>query len=190
MFRRRRPLTFRQKMRNLFWPAMGWRRLGRYYRHRMGRLPGTPYYIAAGFASGIAVSLTPFMGLHIMLGVGICWLLRGSVVAMVLGTVLAGNPWTFPLIWIGTYHTGHWLMGHASVLNGRHLPGLEAPAALTWDLLVENPMEFLVPMTIGCLPFILPLWMAAFYGVRHIVGSYKEARAKDLHEAYVRRAGS
>ncbi len=188
MFKRRQPLTLRRKLRNVFWPCMGWRRLGRYYRHRMGRLPGSAYYIASGFACGIAVSVTPFMGLHIALGVAACWVMRSSVVAMVIGTVIAGNPWTFPLIWMGTYETGHWLMGHTALLNGTEPP--PAPRALTWSLLIEEPMELLVPMTIGALPFILPLWLVSFYGLRRVIVGYREARAESLRAAYLRRIQS
>ena len=34
---------------------------------RLGRLPGTPYSIAAGFACGATVSFTPLVGLHFFL---------------------------------------------------------------------------------------------------------------------------
>jgi uncharacterized protein (DUF2062 family) len=188
MFKRAKPQTFRQKLRNIFWPCMGWRRLARYYRHRMGRLPGSAYYIAAGFACGVAVSVTPLIGLHILMGVLACALLRASVVAMVIGTLIAGNPWTFPLIWMGTYKTGHWLMGHGAAAGGK----LDATPAkdLSWELLLESPMEFLVPMSIGALPYILPLWLAAFYGVRRLVTGYREARAEYLRQAYLRRISS
>lgn len=188
MFKRRKPLLFRQKLRNVFWPCMGWRRLARYYRHRMGRLPGSAYYIASGFACGIAVSVTPFIGLHIAIGIAACWLLRSSVVAMVIGTVIAGNPWTFPLIWMGTYETGHWLMGHTALLSGTDAASV--PRALTWKQLIANPTEFLVPMAIGAVPFILPLWLVSFYGLRRVITGYREARAERLRAAYLRRAAS
>lgn len=172
MFKRRKPQSLRQKLRNVFWPCMGWRRLARYYLHRIGRLSGTPYYIAAGFASGIVVSLTPFLGFHLMLGAFMCWLLRGSLIAMVIGTVIAGNPWTFPVIWLLTYHTGHWLMGHTDTLGAIGIA--PAPHALSLKLLMESPMQLLVPMTVGCLPYVLPGWLVGFYGVRRLVSGYKQ----------------
>ncbi|MBW7910389.1 MAG: DUF2062 domain-containing protein [Alphaproteobacteria bacterium] len=174
MFKRRKPQTLRQKLRNVFWPCMGWRRLSRYYLHRIGRLSGTPYYIAVGFANGVVVSLTPFLGFHLLLGAFMCWAMRGSVVAMVIGTVVAGNPWTFPVIWLVTYHTGHWLMGHADVLQGAAAAAISpAPHALSLKLLMESPMQLLLPMTVGSLPYLLPAWLAGFYGVRRLVAGYK-----------------
>jgi uncharacterized protein (DUF2062 family) len=88
MFSSRQSKTRRQKLRAAIWPRMGWRRLARYYRHRISRLPGTPSQIAGGFATGIAVSFTPFIGFHILIGLMLCGILRLSVMAMVIGTVI------------------------------------------------------------------------------------------------------
>ncbi|MDY0008655.1 MAG: DUF2062 domain-containing protein [Bdellovibrionales bacterium] len=177
MFKRRKPQSFQQKMRNFFWPLMGWRRLGRYYMHRVGRLAGTPYFIAAGFANGIAISLTPFLGFHLLLGAFLCWMTRSGVVAMVIGTALAGNPWTFSLIWVVTYRTGHWLMGNAEMLREARAMGVSpVPQDISLKLLIESPMELLVPMTIGCMPYVLPVWLLSFYGVRKLVMSYRRTK--------------
>ena len=51
----------------MLWPRRGWTRMALYIQHRLGRLPGTPYRIAAGFACGAAISFTPFLGLHFVL---------------------------------------------------------------------------------------------------------------------------
>ena len=53
MFKRRRKRSLAERLRDVFWPRMPWRRIRVYYKHRMGRLPGTPYFIAAGFATGL-----------------------------------------------------------------------------------------------------------------------------------------
>ena len=51
--------------------------------------------IAIGFAAGVFVSFTPLFGLHIVLGAALAWLVRGNIVASLIGT-LAGNPVTTP----------------------------------------------------------------------------------------------
>ena len=53
-------------------------------------MSGTPYYIAAGLASGGAVSFTPLIGLHFVLGAILAFVLRGSPTAIrpVMDTVL------------------------------------------------------------------------------------------------------
>lgn len=70
----------------------GWRRYEKRMLARLSRLGGTPYSIAAGVACGVAVSFTPFVGLHFVLAVATAWLVRGNVLAGMLGTA-AGNPY-------------------------------------------------------------------------------------------------
>ena len=65
MFRRRVPLPTHRQILELVWPRTGWRRASAYLGHRLGRLPGTPYRVAAGFACGAAISFTPFLGFHL-----------------------------------------------------------------------------------------------------------------------------
>jgi uncharacterized protein (DUF2062 family) len=78
MFKRRIPLPFYRRLKEIFWPTAGFRRSMRYVAHRLGRLPGTPYRIAAGFACGAAVSFTPFIGFHILLAMLFALLIRGK----------------------------------------------------------------------------------------------------------------
>ena len=77
---------------------------------QLKRLKGTPYSIAAGFACGVAVSFTPFIGLHLVLAAITAWIIRGNVVSSAIGTIV-GNPWTFPFIWVAVLSTGRFLLG-------------------------------------------------------------------------------
>ena len=88
MFKRRHPLPIHKRAGGFFWPRIGWRRSGAYVAHRLRRLPGTPYRIAAGFACGAAVSFTPFIGLHFLLAVLLALAVRGILVASAIGTVV------------------------------------------------------------------------------------------------------
>lgn len=187
MFKRRRKRSLAERLRDVFWPRMPWRRIRVYYKHRMGRLPGTPYFIAAGFATGVAVSFTPFIGLHILLGIGICWLLRGSIIAMLIGTVI-GNPWTFPFIWLLIFYTGHWILTVTHLETGLETEGM--PSELSFAVLRENPLELLVPMAVGCVPYAVVSWFAGFYAVRRVVEGYRAVRAERAHAAYLRRIKS
>ncbi|MCK4946521.1 MAG: DUF2062 domain-containing protein [Alphaproteobacteria bacterium] len=161
-----------KKIRKLIWPSMSLQRLFRYYRHRMGRLKGTPYFIASGFATGFAISLTPFIGFHLVIGGAISMILRGSLGAMVLGSVVAGNPWTFPLIWASTYKLG-------KIMLGQHNGGLASSTlshGISFSDMMEKPMELLLPMTLGSLPFVLLSWGISFYLVKHLIKGYKKER--------------
>lgn len=173
--KRRRPRTKGQKIKEIIWPSMGWRKLIRYYKHRIGRLPGTPHFIAAGFATGVAISFTPFIGFHLITAGIMTWILGGSMLAMALGTIIAGNPWTFPFIWVGTYKLGIMMIGGRGGDSSALMPNL------TFSDLLQKPLELLLPMTLGSIPMALVSWFASFYFVRHIVKRYKQERLSRIH---------
>lgn len=167
MFRRRRKRQVHHHVREAVWPTIGWRRSVDYLRHRVGRLPGTPYAIAAGFAWGAAVSCTPFMGLHILLAAAGAWATRSSILASAIGT-LVGNPWTFPFIWAWIYTLGVWILGRdAIMLNYAHLD-------LTY--LYDNFWAIFVPMMAGGVPTALVVWAAFFFPLHAMVGKYQLMR--------------
>lgn len=180
MFNRRHPRTTRQKIKEMIWPSIGLKRLIRYYKHRMGRLTGSPSFIATGFATGVAVSFTPLIGFHVITAGIITWFLRGSLVAMVLGSVIAGNPWTFPLIWLGTYKLGkimlgqHWSHADSSVLSH----------GFTFSDMLQKPLGLLMPMALGSLPLVFLSWIVSFYFVRQLVKRYKEARLARIYKKH------
>ena len=114
MFRRRVRPPALQSIFTFFWPHRGWQRAGQYLWHRLQRLPGTPYSIAAGCATGSALSFTPLVGVHFFLAAALAWLIRGNVIAAMFGTVI-GNPWTLPVIWLSTYEIGHLIIGRGGI---------------------------------------------------------------------------
>jgi hypothetical protein len=167
MFGRRNPLPVHHRVWSVVWPKAGWRRASRYMAHRVRRLPGTPYRIAAGVASGAAVSFTPFIGLHFVAAALLALLLRGNVVASAIGTAV-GNPWTFPFIWTWIYTLGQWLMGADAASD--------FPATLDMDYIFERPLDVLWPMTLGALPTAVVVWIVIFWPVRGAVAEYQHVR--------------
>ena len=135
--------------------------------HRVKRLPGSPYSIAAGFACGAAVSFTPFIGLHFIFGALIAWLIGGNLLASALGTTV-GNPWTFPFIWALIYRIGGWMLGWEV--------GHALPEGLSMAYIFEEPQAILLPMFLGSLPTGLVVWLGLFWPVRKIVAKYQIAR--------------
>ncbi len=87
LFRARRKPAIADRLRQFIWPRSGWRRAFSYVAHRLARLPGTPYSIAAGFACGAAISFTPFLGLHFVLAGLLAWALGANIIA-----ALRANP--------------------------------------------------------------------------------------------------
>jgi len=84
---------------------------------RLFRLGANPHAVAAGFASGVALSCTPLFGLHILLAFVLAWAVRGHMVAAALGTVV-GNPLTFPIFVSGAYGVGAAVFGVPDQLEG------------------------------------------------------------------------
>lgn len=165
MFRRREPLPLYRRLRQLLWPSLGWRRSLHYMMHRLSRLPGTPYRIAAGFASGAAISFTPFMGLHFVLAMLLSLALRGNLIAAAFGTVV-GNPWTFPLIWAWAFALGRWMLGGSGAFQ----------EGLTLAYIFDRPFEVLLPMTLGGVPTAIVAWFVAYWPIRSLVSQYQRAR--------------
>lgn len=146
MFKRRVPLSFPQKIRELIWPSMGWGRWIKYSQLRLIRIQDSTRAIATGVAFGASVSFTPLPGLHIITAAILSRMTGGSVLASVAGT-LAGNPWTFPVMWWGSYKIGDL----AFRLFGGQV--IDMPRHLTWDIFIDelsrHPTELMIPWVSG-----------------------------------------
>ncbi len=167
LFRRRHRRALILRLLEYLWPRMGWRRAGRYYGFRIKRLPGTPYSIACGFACGAAVSFTPFMGFHFILGAVLAYSLRGSLFASAIGTAV-GNPWTFPGIWFGVLWIG-------SKVLGREMPDLSF-TDLSVTFVFDQFDAIGIPMIIGSVPTALIAWAAFYFPVRRVIANYQNHR--------------
>ena len=172
LFGRRHRASYLGRAREVVWPRSGARRAGTYLAHRVRRLPGTPYSIAAGLACGAAVSFTPFMGLHFVLGAVLALVIRGNIVASAIGTAV-GNPWTFPLIWSLIYNIGRALLGMGE--------GAGVSPDLTLSEIANQPMELLTPMLVGAVPTALAAWTVFFFPVYLGVRRYQAIRQARRH---------
>ena len=182
MFDRRIKITFGGRLRDLVWPRVGWARSMRYLRHRVFRLPGTPYAIAAGLACGAAISFTPFVGLHFVLAAALAWLIGASILASAIGTMV-GNPWTFPFIWVWVYELGTWLgvgsegkaAGHVDFVT---LFGAMLEAVLRLDVgyLLETAWPLWGPMLVGGIPTAIVVWFAVHLTTKPLIAAYRHRR--------------
>ncbi len=171
---RKNKKAIKQKITDFFWPTIGWKRTLYYYKKRLFRISDTPQAIAAGAATGIAISLTPFIGFHVIIILGLCFLLRANIVAGLL-TSLVGNPVTFPFIWLITYLIG-------SVLLGNHIDLKALDGGLSMDKLQANVETIFVPMIAGGLVLGLLSWVALYFLIDKTVYKFQTARRKRLDE--------
>lgn len=194
--RRDKPALF-SRIRELLYPRRGWRRGIEYLGHRVRRLPDTPHRIALGFACGTFASFTPFFGLHIVAAAVLARVLRGNLLASIIGTAV-GNPLTIPLIaWI-SLAIGRRILGYGA--TGRDFSRISD--ALTqalqgtwssvmsyfghgeprWSLLLPILRDIIWPYFVGgLLPGIIAA-IASYYLVRPIVGAYQTRRRSRMLE--------
>ena len=201
MFRGRKPLSALKQLRAVIWPERGFRRLFTYLFQRIIRLPGTPASIASGFASGIAASFTPFLGLHFILAGALAMLFRGNVLASVIGTFF-GNPWTFILIWLADYEVGLGIIrafGFGADLHvlsidelvaimGNVIRFLSFTGNISWANLSRDIEQVFMPLLIGGTVLGAIAWVASFLITIWAVKGWRLHRAKRLLKALQRAA--
>lgn len=174
MFRRRVELHPIERLRELVWPKLGWKRAFQYGWRRVWRLSGTPHAVAVGVAAGAFASFTPFLGFHFMIGFAVAWLLRGNLIASAFGTFV-GNPLTFPFIWLATYDLGYWL------LQGSEAPeGPEMSMDMFSGQALDSILPVLVPMTVGGIPLGLACGAIIYYLTRSTVEAYQSQKREKL----------
>ncbi len=110
MFKRRNRRPFWRVIQESFWPSIGWSRAVQYTQHRLRRLPDSPDRVARGVFAGVFVSFLPLFGFHFLSAAVMAWIMRGNIIAAIIGTFL-GNPLTYaPIIWV-TLRMGYWMQG-------------------------------------------------------------------------------
>ena len=142
------------------------KRIISYYWLRLTRLPGSTYAISAGFACGSMVSFTPLLGLHFFLAIFFAFLIRGNLIAALLGTVI-GNPITFPFIWGLIYNIGAFLTSKSAM-------NLESDISI--DLIINETYEVFIPMIIGGAIIALPVWLVTYFIMYSLITSYKKTK--------------
>ncbi|APE42266.1 DNA-directed RNA polymerase subunit omega [Sulfitobacter alexandrii] len=136
IFKRRDPKPTLRAMAEFLWPRGGWTRAFHYVRHRMKRLPDSPERIARGIWAGVFTSFTPFYGLHFVIAALLAKLMKGNVLAALMGTFF-GNPLTYVPIGVMALQTGHFVLGSRFTEGDHRSFGgkfADAGADLWWNL--------------------------------------------------------
>lgn len=186
MFKRREKPNLLHRTLRFLWPKTGLKRAYIYLGHRLARLPGSPYSIAAGFACGVAIAFTPLLGFHLLLSAVLAWLIGGNVIASALGSLI-GNPWTYPFMWILIFRVGNAMIGGSGVsesaltldnlndlyelLHNFFVAGRESPPSV-----YANLKSLFVPMMLGCIPVGIIAWLLAYFPANRLVSMYQAKR--------------
>lgn len=110
VFKRRTPKSWALWLLHLLWPQGGWARAAQYVKHRVRRLPDSPYRISRGVMFGVFTTFTPFYGFHFFIAAGLAKAFGGNILAALMATFF-GNPLTYLPIGVVSLKTGHFLLG-------------------------------------------------------------------------------
>ena len=165
------------------WPRASWSRSFKYFTKRVVRLSASPHVIAVGFACGVLVSWTPFVGFHFIMAALIALLLGGNLLASAFGTAV-GNPFTFPFMWWASYELGHWILGIEPAAG--HNPSLGTLMQGPW----HEILPILRPMLVGAVPLGALAGVIAYFIVRFAVNAYQTARRRRLEDRRLATSGT
>jgi hypothetical protein len=196
VFKRAKPLGWGAWLLALIYPRGGFVRATRYVMHRMSRLPDDPYRVARGVFAGCFVGFLPLPGLQFLAAWGAALLMRGNILAALLGTFNT-NPITTPFFAVFSLSFGHWILGIEAPLSARGIGRAFANAGedlwrnfmaiftddkMQWDGLLRFWHDIYVPYFIGAFIAGFVLSVIAYYLTIPIVRAYQKARAAKAEE--------
>lgn len=201
VFKRRDNRTVWAWLREMIYPRGGFRRAIRYVMHRMRRLPDRPHRIARGVFAGSFIGFLPLPGLQFLGAWGAARLIRGNVLAALLGT-FNSNPVTTPFFAVGAISLGHWMLGVDTPLTSRvigqafasaghdiwrNFRSIFTPEMAQWDGLSQFWNEVYLPYFIGAIGPGIILSLILYYLTIPLVEAYQKARAAKSKESIEKR---
>jgi len=157
---------------------------------RFLKIRGHPREISLGFALGLLVGMTPFMGLHTIVAVAVAALFKWNKISAAI-SVWITNAVTAPIIYSITYLVGARMMGLKKAFALKEINSLSA----IHDLILKTP-EIVWAMMVGGMVIGLPLAVIGYYIAFSITSRYQEeikakiARSKEklVHKRQQRKA--
>ncbi len=201
VFKRRDNRTIWAWLREMIYPRGGFLRAIRYVMHRMRRLPDHPHRIARGVFAGCFIGFLPLPGLQFLGAWGAARLIRGNVLAALLGT-FNSNPITTPFFAVGAISLGHWMLGVDTPLTSRaigqafaragqdiwrNIRSIFTPEMAQWDGLSQFWHEVYLPYFIGAIGPGIILSLIFYYLTIPLVEAYQKARAAKSMESHEKR---
>jgi len=196
VFKRGKPLGWGAWLLQMVYPRGGFVRATRYVMHRMSRLPDDPHRVARGVFAGCMVGFLPLPGLQFLAAWGAALLIRGNILAALLGTFNT-NPITTPFFAVFSLSFGHWILGIEAPLSAkgifhafgragedlwRNILAIFSDDKMQWDGLIRFWNEIYLPYFIGAFISGFFLSAIAYYLTIPIVRAYQKARAAKADE--------
>ncbi len=102
----------------------------------------SPEKIAAAFAVGVFIGMSPLLGIHTVLGIAVAWILKLNRLVTLVG-VFVTNPWTI----VPIYTFGTWL-GIKMLRTELIIPAIDW-SNLTLKVLLSDFKPFIAPFFVG-----------------------------------------
>lgn len=164
-----------ERWREIVWPSMGVHAFGRWALLQLVRSGKNPHLVALGFAFGMAVNFTPWIGFHVAVAWGLCWFFNGGYLAAFLATLI-GNPLTFPFFWGLSFEVGR------KIINVR--PGFDERDMATmtfsrlWYHFDRLFWDLLLPLSVGGVVLGIVCGAVTYFMMHDIVRRYHEAKSR------------
>lgn len=144
--------------------------------YRFLKIRGNPREIALGFALGIFVGMSPFMGLHTAIAVPLAALFKWNKFSAALA-VWVSNPLSAPVIYSVTYYTGARVL---FIEDGYKLPLTFDLEALLYTL--RSAPEIVGILLVGGVVIGLPLAALGYYFALKTIVEYRESIQRKIEE--------
>lgn len=136
---------------------------------RFVKIRGNPREIALGFALGIFVGMTPYMGFHMAIAVFLAALFKWNKIAAAMGGWVS-NPLTAPFIYSATFYVGDKVLhaGNACCI----------PTELNLDVIVQllkSAPEIFWILTVGGIVVGIPVAVLGYYIALSTILRYRES---------------
>jgi len=124
--------------------------------------------VAIGLAWGASVSVTPLLGLHLIICYIGTWIMRGNLIAATVGTIV-GNPWTFPFFFYLDYKIG--VLFYFDKMENYEMK---------LQFLIKNFEELFLPTFFGSIPVAILVWLITYYFSKNILEKKLNAKRNKI----------
>ena len=194
MFKRRKPQTWADWLKEQVYPKRGFKRQISYIWHRLRRLPDPPHRIARGVFAGTFVNFPPILGIQMISAATFAWVMRGNIIAALLATFLS-NPVTTPIIAYVSLETGYWILGMDGHVNlagvydafagatsdlWNNVLAIFGPEKTHWGGLVQFWREIYLPYLVGSILPGIATSLVAYWLTIPVLTAYQALRRRRL----------
>ena len=136
--------------------------------YKIIRIKDFPESVAIGLAWGASVSVTPILGLHLIICYIGTWIMRGNLIAATVGTIV-GNPWTFPFFFYLDYKIG-------VIFYFEKMENYE----MKLQFLIKNFEELFLPTLFGSIPVAILVWLITYYLTKNFLEKRLNAKKNKI----------